>query len=383
MFLDYEIAVIGAGITGASIAAKLCSAGVSVALIDKGAAASLGASSCSGGLVRLYDTDPLLMELAALSINQMNEGVFASTYASALRRTGMIYRAAADQRDALCNAIEQHASALYPMRLLARRELGGGGYPLCPDAERVNLFEPNACVGNVRLAVSALCQVVRQQGMLLEHRDIKAIECRTRDRVDIELGGATLRCRAVVIAAGAWTRHLLPQAQLDVRLEVRSIHLARVLTDNDWSMPIIDSVAQSYAIPLTRNIVQTGCGPRDSALWPEHLAQPDARHAEDACRRIEQLGGSAKNARVLDVLPGFDGYSADGRPLLGFCAEQSPVYLAAGMSGLGFKLAPGIARIACEQLLGRLRGGDQPCSDWLALSPQRCMPDNNSSSVQP
>ncbi len=40
MFLDYEIAVIGAGITGASIAAKLCSAGVSVALIDKGAAAA-------------------------------------------------------------------------------------------------------------------------------------------------------------------------------------------------------------------------------------------------------------------------------------------------------------------------------------------------------
>ncbi len=42
MFIDYEIAVIGAGITGASIAAKLCSAGVSVALIDKGAAGSLG-----------------------------------------------------------------------------------------------------------------------------------------------------------------------------------------------------------------------------------------------------------------------------------------------------------------------------------------------------
>ncbi|EGH49235.1 hypothetical protein PSYPI_45503, partial [Pseudomonas syringae pv. pisi str. 1704B] len=38
MLIDYEIAVIGAGITGASIAAKLCSAGVSVALIDKGAA---------------------------------------------------------------------------------------------------------------------------------------------------------------------------------------------------------------------------------------------------------------------------------------------------------------------------------------------------------
>lgn len=367
MFLDYEIAVIGAGITGASIAAKLCSAGVSVALVDKGSAASLGASSYSGGLVRLYDTDPLLMELAALSIDRMHEGVFATTYASALRRTGVIYRAAADQLETLCNAIEQHASARYPMRLLASHELNGGRYPQCADEARVNLFEPNACVGNVRLAVSALCQEVRQQGLLLEHREIKAIERRASDRVDIELGDATLRCRAVVVAAGAWTRRLLPQAELDVR----SIPLARVMTDSDWSMPIIDAVAQSYAIPLTRNIVQTGCGLRDSALWPEDLVQPDARHAEDACKRINQLCGSATNARVLDVLPGFDSYSVDGRPLLGFCDEQSPVYLAAGMSGLGFKFAPGIAQIACDQLLGRLRGSQGGCSGWSALSPQR------------
>lgn len=75
MLIDYEIAVIGAGITGASIAAKLCSAGVSVALIDKGAASSLGASGYSGGLVRLYDSDPLLMELAAYSISLMDDGV--------------------------------------------------------------------------------------------------------------------------------------------------------------------------------------------------------------------------------------------------------------------------------------------------------------------
>ncbi len=196
------------------------------------------------------------------------------------------------------------------------------------------------------LAVSTLCQVVRQQGVVLEHRDIKAIECRTRDRVDIELGDATLRCRAVVVATGAWTRHLLPQARLDVR----SIPLARVLTDNDWSMPIIDSVAQSYAIPLTRNL-------RDRAVVR-------------LCNERPRIGCAARVRQLQRRWPS----------VAGFCVEQ---YLAAGMSGLGFKLAPGIARIACDQLLGRLRGGDHPCSDWSALSPQRFMPDINSSSVQP
>ncbi|MEE4625131.1 FAD-binding oxidoreductase [Pseudomonas alliivorans] len=374
MFIEHEIAVIGAGITGASIAAKLCSAGVSVALIDKGAAGSLGASGYSGGLVRLYDSDPLLMELAAYSIGRMEEGVFATTYRQALRRTGVIYRAAPDQLDNLCRAIEHYGSERYPMRLLSRRELDGSRYPSCPEEERVNLFESHACVGNVRQAVAALCGVVRQHGLLLEHREIKAIDCRARDLVHIELGDVTVRCRAVVVAAGAWSRLLVP----NLALEARSIPLARVMTDSDWSMPLIDAVTQSYGIPLTRNIVQTGCGLRDSGVWPEHLALPDARHAEDARKRVAQLSDTwAAQVRVLDVLPGFDSYSVDGRPLLGFCDEQSPIYVAAGMSGLGFKFAPGVAHIAFDQLRDRLSGQRTPCPGWSALAPDplRCSPD--------
>lgn len=368
MFIDYETAVIGAGITGASIAAKLCSAGMSVALIDQGAAGSLGASGYSGGLVRLYDSDPLLMQLAAYAISAMDDGVFAGTYGQALRRTGVIYRAAVDQLDDLCSAIELYGSERYPMRLLSNRELDGGQYPRCPDEPRVNLFEPGACVGNVRQAVAALCGVVRQHGLLLEHHEVGAIDCRSRDLVHIELGDVTLRCRAVVIATGAWSQRLVPQ----LGLQTRSIPLARVMSDSDWSMPVIDAVTQSYGIPLTRNLVQTGCGLRDSGVGPEHLALPDARHADDARQRVAQLSGeSADRFRVLDVLPGFDSYSVDGRPVLGFCDEQSPVYVAAGLSGLGFKFAPGIARIAFDQLRHRLTGQPSPCPGWSALAPDR------------
>ncbi|MFH7397067.1 FAD-binding oxidoreductase, partial [Pseudomonas syringae pv. tagetis] len=75
--------------------------------------------------------------------------------------------------------------------------------PHCPAANRVNLYEASACVGNVRQAVVALCQVLRQQGLLLEHRENKAIDCRAADLEHIEMGDATQRCRAVEVAAGA------------------------------------------------------------------------------------------------------------------------------------------------------------------------------------
>jgi glycine/D-amino acid oxidase-like deaminating enzyme len=378
MFMDYQVAVIGAGIIGASIAARLCRAGISVALIDKDGSAASGASALSGGLVRLYDPDPLLMELAAYSIGLMREGIFARTYARALRRSGVLYRAGLDQQERISRAIEEHASAHYPMRLISSEELSNEHFPQAASMERVNLYEPQACVGNVRLATALLADCVRRDGLLLEHCAVKAIECRSRHQAHVDLGAATLRCQAVVVAAGAWSRRLVPELQL----QTRSIPLARVVTASGCSMPIIDSETQAYAIPLSRHLVQAGCGLREVGEFPEHLGRPDVRNQQDARERVQHLLGTNDPA-VLDVLPGFDSYSVDGRPLVGFCNEQSPIYLATGLCGLGFKLAPGIAQIAFEQLQRHLRHQD-PDGSWSALSPNRAMGRAGSlSSVQP
>jgi glycine/D-amino acid oxidase-like deaminating enzyme len=378
MHMDYDVAVIGAGIVGASIAARLSSAGMTVALIDKGAAGASGASGMSGGLVRLYDPDPLLMKLTALSIDLMDEDTFANTYARALRCSGAIYRAAPDQLPLMQRAIDRYATDRYPMHLISSQKLHGGQFPYCVDGEYINLVEPHACVGNVRLATSLLTDVVRRKGLLLEHCPVRSIDCHSSQEVRIGLGDADLRCRAVVVAAGGWSRQLVPGLQL----EARSIPLARVVTDTDCGMPVIDAVRQSYLIPLTPRIVQTGCGFRETRSFPEDLPPTDLRHRQDAMDRVRQLTGCA-NPQVLDVLPGFDGYSPDGRPLLGFMGDDNAIFLATGMSGLGFKFAPGVAQIAFEQLHRRLSGGP-PSESWPELSAMRAvMQADSAAGVQP
>ncbi|MDF2643306.1 MAG: oxidoreductase, FAD-binding [Pseudomonas sp.] len=374
MFIDYQVAVVGAGIIGASIAAKLASLGVRVALIDKGTVGSLGASGYSGGLVRLFDPDPLLMDLAARSIALLDDAPFANVYTRALRRTGMVYRAAPDQREQVERAIGRYASARYPMRVLGADELARFNLGV---SDRIDLYEAHACIGDVRFATAALAGLVRRTGLVLEHCELKALEIRSPEAAHLSVGDMTLRCQAVVIATGAWSQRWLPQAGL----ETRSIPLARVATDKEWSLPVIDAATHSYGIPLTRTVVQTGCGVRHMAHMPEDLPLPDAWHAQDACARVEQLS-ACRQTHVLDVLPGFDGYSPDGLPLLGFGDADSPVYLATGMSGLGFKLAPAVAQIAAEQLHARLTGAE-PGQDWSALSPVRLMPSRAIASVQP
>ncbi|RON03895.1 FAD-binding oxidoreductase [Pseudomonas brassicacearum] len=366
MFMECEVAVIGAGIIGASVAARLSRAGINTALIERGVCGGAGSSAWSGGLVRLYDPDPVLRELAALSIGLMHQGVFADTYAAALRRTGVIYRTAAERLDDLTQAIEQYDSPQYPLVLIANAVLDGQSYPRCADAERINLYEANACVGNVRLATSALANVVRQHGLLLEHMSVQALEYLPDGDVSIDMGQATLRCRVVVLATGAWSGQLVPQLDL----QTRSIPLARIVTPQLATMPVIDEVAHAYAIPLNSTVSQTGSNLRQRVAFPEDLARPDARQAADALQARARLCGGP-DGQVLDVLPGFDGYSADGRPLLGFLADDSPLFVATGMSGVGFKLAPGLAQIACEQIQRRLRGSAAVGPEWSVLSPRR------------
>lgn len=364
MNMDYQVAVIGAGIVGASIAARLLQRGLSVVLLEQGSVASRGASASSGGLLRLYDADPLLMQLTAHSLRVMAEAPFSDTYTRALRRSGVLYRADIAHESALEAAIERYASAEYPLR----RVQGFG--PWSARADRAELYEPHACVGDVRGATARLCQRVRRDGLLIEHCRVEFIDWQADGSAHIQLGEARLDCQTVVLASGAWTHRLLPE----LALQSRAIPLARVQTEAAWPLPLIDAVSGSYAIPLGPHLVQSGCGLRDRALLPEQLARPDARHIEDARQRVGQLAGGGR-VRVLDVVPGFDSYSADGRPLLGFVDEPRGLYVACGLSGVGFKFAPGIADLAARQIQGYLHDGQRSVDPhWAGLDARRGMP---------
>lgn len=361
MDIDYQVTVVGAGITGASIAARLASQGLSVALLDQGSIGGLGASGISGGLVRLYDLDPLLMQLTAHALQVMQQAPFAASYSAALRRTGVLYRAGLDQQAQVRAAVERHASAQYPMLQVQ----GHAGF--AARADRIDVYEPHACIGDVRQASASLAGVVRSAGLVLEHCRVEAIDWQADGSAQLRLGELRLRSRVVVLATGAWTRHLAPE----LGLECRAIPLARLHTERAWALPVIDAPSGSYAIPLAPHLVQSGGGLRARGQWPEDLPAPDARHSAEVRERVRQLAGAGQ-VRVLDIVPGFDSYSADGRPLLGFVDEQRGLYVACGQSGVGFKFAPALADIAARQLQGFLRDGQrEPEPAWAALCARR------------
>lgn len=355
--LEFDVAVIGGGITGATIAAALVEQGVRTVLVERGSCGAHGASAYSGGIVRLYDADPAVMALAAWSHACLRSTGYGRAFDHNIQRMGVSYTGPAEATADMREAIRRYGGAAGPMRLLAGaqvREINGLGQarPGC-----TTLYEAGGGTGDVRGSVRSMIRLVREGGgAVLEHAALRRLE-QHAGGATLWCGGQAIRARVAVLAAGAWSAALAPE----LGLQVRSIPLLRMMASAAPAMPVIDTVAGTYVVPLAGRLVHVGTQVRSSAASPEQLPPPGAageqqkyEQERDGRRRLAQLSGSAEDGTLFDVLPGFDCYAADGKPVLGFLAEDDARYVATGMAGIGYKLAPAVAALAVQDIARRL-----------------------------
>ena len=150
-----------------------------------------------------------------------------------------------------------------------------------------------------------------------------------------------IAANAVVVAAGAWTRQLLPR----VRLELRRAALASI----DARLPAMFHVLDSglYARPDGDGQALVGDG---DAPW---RARPQARAAlaprefvRVTAQRMSQILGRSVSTRGIRA--GLVAQTRSGKPV----AERvRGVWVLAGFHGDGLVLAPGLAESMAEQIL--------------------------------
>lgn len=368
---EVEAIVVGGGIAGACTAAMLTELGVETVLIDAAACAGRGASAYSGGIVRLYDPDPVMMELGRLALHARRARRFGRIFDTAIRRTGVLYRAPEGEADAIRDAMHRLGDEGSPWRFLSRAQLSRLTDFVLPQREKLDLYEQEGGHSDVRLATHAMAHLVRENGLVLEHTRVVRLSRSDCGLMEAHLSsGAILRSRVVVVATGAWTGGLID----GLPVEARSIPLALIEMNGAPRLPVIDAPAGTYALPVGSSVLAIGCGLRSSGSAPEELLPTTAMHEADSLEKLAALTGRQRPATPLAVLNGFDSYTPDNRPLLGFVGEDEDdrVYAITGLAGLGFKLAPALAELAAHEIRGRLRGvGPAPTKLAEAFRPQR------------
>lgn len=193
------------------------------------------------------------------------------------------------------------------------------------------------------------------------------------DGVEVRTSEGARRYGRVVVSTGSWARVLLPELRGTVL--PRRLVQAWFLAEDPAAyradrFPVFERLGEvlSYGFPsLDEVTVKVGL------RLTEHPAVQDV---DRPSREVSPATMDRFAAAIQRILPGlhpypvatalgFEGYTPDGRALLGPAPSHARVIAAVGFSGSGFKFAPFFGDVAAALALGRPR----PDVDF--LSPQR------------
>ena len=363
-----DVAVVGGGVMGASIAYHLAARGVGVVLLERGRICS-GFTRHSTAIIRLHYTQPLLVQMAAHGLRTYRAFRDVVGGDSGFTRTGMLFGVAAAERARLEENVAVGRSEGAETYLLEPEQVAELDPRIVAD-DLVFCFEPEAGYCDPYAVTAGLATAARRSGATV--REDVPVTAVSGDGVETSDG--SVAADAVVVAAGPWTAPLLEPLGYDLPLAPAPAEVGRYRLPAGFDPPpaVADfSGIQFYFRPAEPGFLEVG------SLAPEHAEQPvdPDRPVEGA--RLETLrayeralerrlrgsgGGHWRGAwtGIYDVTP-------DWEPAIGAVPGADGVYVAAGFSGHGFKLAPAVGLALAELVCD----GRSTTFDLELLAPER------------
>lgn len=338
-----DLAVVGGGIVGLSTAYFAAEAGLSVAVFDK-EDLGRGASWAGAGVLMPLHPETYPPELLSFCL----EGArFWDDFA--VRLTG---ETGIDVGYLSCGAVElfrgedapgraQEKAAWWRARGIRAEALDGEGLarraPRAAPAEGA-LWLPDAKQVRNPRAIRALVAALRSRGVALRpHAEVTAVE---DGEVALRARGGRERFRAeaVVVAAGAWTKRLLPNVK--VRPVRGQIVLLRA--DLDLAPIVIDG---EYVVPRGDGLFLAGSTVEEAGFDDATTAAGVAHLTKRAAELVPGLADAERVRAWAGLRPGSD----DGLPWIGHV--QGKVYVASGHFRHGLILGPITGRLLARSVL--------------------------------
>ena len=348
-----EVVVVGGGVMGASIAFHLAERGADVLLLERRHLCA-GPTRHSTAIVRLHYTQPLLVRMAALGLDVYR--TFEDRYGTSAGfvHCGMLFGVAEAERDTLAANVEVGLAEGANTALVSAEEVREIDARVNPDGLAF-CYEPEAGYCDPYLATGGFAAAAVRAGARIEER--RRVLWVGEDGVDTRTG--RVDAGSVIVAAGPWTTRLLHPLGYDLPIAPAPAEVGRYRLRDVFGPPppaLADFTGmQFYFRPAEPGFLEVG------SLAPEHADQPvDPDHPAEGAR-LETLrayesalahrlrgaaGGHWRGAwtGIYDVTP-------DWEPVIDRVPGTENVYVAAGFSGHGFKLAPAVGTTLAELVL--------------------------------
>ena len=348
-----DVIIIGGSVTGASIAFHLAARGLTDVLVLERRFLASGGTGRSVGIVRQLYPTPETSQMVVRSLAAFRAFRDAVGSESGYVGCGAVIgvsramRAKLEETVALQRRFGVRAEVLEPSEL-ARVEPR-----IDPHGLGAVLYEPDSGYGDPTAVTTGYAEAARRQGVRIE-QGVEVVAIRTAgDRVvGVDTaGGEHIDAPVVVNAAGLWSRALAALAGVSLPIIIGRHPVFVVERDAGFGRPhlvYLDLAGGSYARPETGGLTLTGSLTDDET---QHPMEPDLLGGDvgldEATTVLERTGRAIPRLAEATYRRGWAGafdITPDWMPIL----DESLVegfWIATGMSGHGFKLAPAVGEM--------------------------------------
>ena len=369
---QYDVVVVGAGIAGVSVAARIA-ARRSVSLLEMEARPGFHSTGRSAAVFLSFYGNEVVRALTAASRLFFDAPPRGFAEYGLLRDRAVLVVAREDQQHLLDAYVNATSSGTSYERLSSREAAA-----LCPVLDErkfaVAAMTRVAADIDVDALQSGYLRLFRERGgSLTMNAKVTHLQPRN-DGWLIVAGDEEILAGTVVNAAGAWAGHIGTLAGArDIGLETLRRSAALIEPPNgqspaDWP-GVIDVEEQFYMKPEAGLLM---ISPADETPVQPGDVQPDDVDIATAVERIEAIT-HLEVKRVRHRWAGLRSFVADRSPVLGFDPQARNFFWTAALGGYGIQTAPGLSHVAAHLLEGR-EGREVlgPMGlDEMALSPAR------------
>jgi len=354
-----DAVIIGGGVTGVSIAFHLAGLGVRRVVVLERRFLGAGGTGRSVGIIRQLYPTPETTRMVRASLDVFRSFGDAVGGHSGYVGCGALIGVSPVMRAGLLARVEQQRALGVRAQVLEPEELSRIEPRIDPTGLGAVLYEPESGYGDPSAVTSGYAEAARRRGASIEQGS-EVIEILTAgDRVSgVATNTERITAPIVVNAAGLWSPQVARLADIALPIVIGRHPVFIVERQPAFGaahMVYMDLAGGSYIRPETGNLTLTGSLTDDEAQHPmdPELLGSEAGFDEAAvalARTAQALPGLA-DARLSRSYAGAFDITPDWMPIL----DESPLggfFIAAGMSGHGFKLAPMVGAMMAARITG-------------------------------
>lgn len=354
-----DAVIIGGGVTGVSIAFHLAGLGVRRVVVLERKFLGAGGTGRSVGIIRQLYPTPETTRMVRASLDVFRSFGDAVGGHSGYVGCGALIGVSPVMRGGLLARVEQQRPLGVRAQVLEPKELSRIEPRIDPTGLGAVLYEPESGYGDPSAVTAGYAEAARRRGAAIEQGSEVIEILKAGDRVSgVATNTERITAPIVVNAAGLWSPLVARLADISLPIVIGRHPVFIVERQPAFGaahMVYMDLAGGSYVRPETGNLTLTGSLTDDEAQHPmdPELLGSEAGFDEAAvalARTAQALPGLA-DARLSRSYAGAFDITPDWMPIL----DESPLggfFIAAGMSGHGFKLAPMVGAMMAARITG-------------------------------